>query len=99
MLLQSLSDPLHTHLFRMAEQVYPDAVVNGTIFNRLPTKKADIKKPTRIATVVFGLLFFLNNFFIHIFPLSIKYMGFANKLQYSNILISLGAKHEAFKWL
>ncbi len=84
----------------MAEQVYPDAVVNGTIFNRLPTKKADIKKPTRIAMVVFWfVVFFLNNFFIHIFPVSIKYMRFANKLQYSNILISLGAKHEAFKWL
>jgi hypothetical protein len=58
MLLQSLSDPLHTYFFKMAEQVYPDAVVNGTIFNRLPSKKADIKKPTRIAMVVFGLLFF-----------------------------------------
>ena len=58
MLLQSLSDPLHTHFLRMAEQVYPDAVVNGSIFNRPLTKKADIKKPTRIAMVVFGLLFF-----------------------------------------
>ena len=58
MLLQSLSDPLHAHFFIASKQEYPYIDVNGDISNRVPMKKAGMKKPARIAVVTFILLLF-----------------------------------------